>query len=47
MCYTKVVEMEKYSWSMQQPKQHGYLKLPVSLSSLALWMRFHFESTIR
>lgn len=24
----KVVEMEKYSWSMQQPKQHGYLKLP-------------------
>lgn len=25
----KVVEMEKYSWSMQQPKQHGHLKLPV------------------
>jgi len=25
----KVVEMEKYSWSMQQPRQHGHLKLPV------------------
>jgi len=25
----KVVEMEKYSWSMQQPRQHGNLKLPV------------------
>jgi len=25
----KVVEMEKYSWSMQKPKQHGHLKLPV------------------
>ena len=27
--HLKVVEMEKYSWSMQQPKQHGHLKLPV------------------
>ena len=25
--------MEKYSWSMQQPKQHGNLKLPVSEAS--------------
>ena len=29
MCHVKVVEMEKYSWSMQQPRQHGNLKLPV------------------
>jgi len=25
----KVVEMEKYSWSMQQPRQHGNLQMPV------------------
>ena len=44
----KVVEMEKYSWSMQQPKQHGHLKLPVSYPRfldcfyhfLRLWLWF-------
>ena len=41
MCHVKVVEMEKYSWSMQQPRQHGNLKLPVGglcnlVSSLVL-----------
>lgn len=42
----KVVEMEKYSWSMQQPKQHGYLKLPVRAELPASGEDWEAEATV-